>query len=264
LASRIIWPHGTEPIATFIYLHGFTCDGGSYLPCYDYFCQEIKVSKDDNEVNEDEDEDEDEEEVDYVHFPGLKVVLPSARKIPISCYSGEAFSAWYDYTSDYEGEHEDTLDLETLNDTIRRIHSIIDEEASLLGSTRHIFLGGASQGCAVALHAALTYPADRGGLGGVIATQGHLLSLTTVPADWASRNTPVRVFCGLADTTMPWEKWVSATYESLRESGGNFQCTLDEDVDHGDEEAEGRWIRSFLLEMWQRSELELPCQTSSD
>mmetsp|Transcript_60754 Transcript_60754/g.188699 ORF Transcript_60754/g.188699 Transcript_60754/m.188699 type:complete len:105 (+) Transcript_60754:517-831(+) len=103
------------------------------------------------------------------------------------------------------------------------------------------------------MHAALTYP---GRLGGVCATQGHLLTLSQVPGDWASRGTPVRVYNGLADSTMPWEEWVSGTYDRLRQSGGDVQFETSDDVDHGDDEAEGRWVRSFLTEMWGRWGLE--------
>merc|ERR1712113_311790 len=92
-----------------------------------------------------------------------------------------------------------------------------------------------------------TYP---GKLGGICATQGHLLTLTKVPADWADRGTPVRVFSGLEDSTMPWHDWVSDTYDPLRQSGCSIEFRLDEDVDHADDVAEGQWIRAFLEEMW--------------
>merc|ERR1712194_900972 len=49
---------------------------------------------------------------------------------------------------------------------------------------------------------------------------------------------------------MPWHDWVSDTYDRLRNSGADVQFTLDEGVDHADEVAEGKWIRSFLAEMW--------------
>jgi len=245
LADRVLWPHAMPHVATFVYLHGFTCDGSSYLPCHNYFRKEIIPVLGVNS----EGEEEEELECDYDPYPGLKVILPSAPVRPITCYSGQQFRSWYDYRTDHKGEMEDELSLETLEEVVRRVHHTLDAEASLLGGPGRVLLGGASQGAAVALHSALTYP---GHLGGVMATQGHLLSLTQLPADWAERGTPVRVYNGLADSTMPWGVWVSDTYDRLRQSGCDLEFVTEEDVDHGDDEAEGRWVRAFLQEMWVR------------
>jgi len=252
LADRVMWPHGRPHKASFVYLHGFTCDGASYLPCYNFFRKELSIPFFPR-GSEDEEEEVEEEFLEYVPFPGLKVILPSAPVRPISCYGGQKHRSWYDYKTDHEGNQEDELSLETLEEVVYRMQRLLDAEASLLGGPERVLLGGASQGAAVALHAALGYA---GRLGGVVATQGHLLSSTLVPPDWASRGTPVRVFNGLADSTMPWTKWVSGTYDRLRESGGDVEFVTDDGVDHGDDDAEGRWVRAFLQEMWRRWGLE--------
>merc|ERR1719458_951632 len=111
------------------------------------------------------------------------------------------------------------------------------------------WLGGSSQAAAVALHAGLSYP---GRLGAILATQGHMLTSTPIPADLAERGTPIRVFNGLADETMPWDSWVSGTFERLQRSGADVKIHTDVDVEHCDDEAEGRWCRTFLAEMWGR------------
>jgi len=154
--------------------------------------------------------------------------------------------SWYDYLADNDGESEDPLCWDTLEVQTKRIHALIDKEVERLGDASKIFLGGASQGACAALHVAMTYP---GKFGGLIAAQGHLLSGTKVPSDWAGRGIPVRVFNGLADETMPWHKWVSATYDRLRASGCDIKFVLSKDVEHGDDEAEGKWVRSFFGEM---------------
>lgn len=242
MADRTLFTHGTPHVASLIYLHGFTCDGIGYLPCHDYFRKEIILPA----LGEGDDEDEEPEYL-YVPLPGLKVILPSAPVRAVSCYGGQKYRSWYDYRTDFQGEREDELSEETLKEVTWRLHRCLDAEASLLGGPERVMLGGASQGAAVALHAALTYP---GHLGGVLATQGHLLECTPVSSEWAARETPVRVFCGLQDSTMPWDSWVSNTYNRMRNTGCNIQCHTEEGVDHGDGDAEGRWVRSFLQEMW--------------
>merc|ERR1712061_979440 len=102
--------------------------------------------------------DEDEEQ-DYEPIPGLKVVLPSAPKRKITCQGGEEIHSWYDYLTDFEGEQEDELPEEDLEEVVRRIHQLLDAETALVGG-KNVFIGGASQGCAVALHAALSYTGD--------------------------------------------------------------------------------------------------------
>lgn len=245
LAERTLWPHGHETKAVLVYLHGFTCTGKDYMNCYEYFSREIPANPDDD----DEGDEDDEDETTYAPYPGLKVIFPSAPLRPISCYGGDKIHGWYDYTTDHEGAREDDLVTETLEESVLRVHAILDREAGLLGGPGRVFLGGASQGCCTALHAAMTYP---GALGGIVATQGHFLSCSKVPSDWAARGTPVRIYHGLADETMPWKEWVSDMYEPLRSSGGDVRHVVDEGVDHGDSDAEGMWVRAFLAEMWGR------------
>ena len=101
---------------------------------------------------------------------------------------------------------------------------------------KNVFLGGASQGCGTALHAALSY---KGELGGVIGTMGHLLTCTEISPEWIKRKIPIFVsaavgtrlfmtslrYNGLDDSTMKWEEWVKARTERfLRSILGDLQA----------------------------------------
>uniref|UniRef100_A0A7S1R0H2 Phospholipase/carboxylesterase/thioesterase domain-containing protein n=1 Tax=Alexandrium catenella TaxID=2925 RepID=A0A7S1R0H2_ALECA len=190
-------------------------------------------------------EDEEEEE-DFEPHPGMKVVLPSAPLRKITASKGEEHPAWYDYLTDLDGEGEDDFPKEELQDVAARIHALLDQEVAAVGA-KNVFLGGASQGGGVALHCALTYPG--GGLGGICCTMGHVLSATEISAEWLETKTPVHVYHGLADKTMPWEKWVEPTYKRLGEAGATVKVTLEEGVDHGDGDREQAWTRNFLTEV---------------
>merc|ERR1740138_1727499 len=75
------------------------------------------------------------------------------------------FRAWFDYITDQGGSAENKIRLASLLAVRARIHSLIDREVQRLGGNpKRVILGGASQGCCVALDAALTYPEELGGV----------------------------------------------------------------------------------------------------
>jgi len=47
----------------------------------------------------------------------LKVVLPTARAIPIHIHGGMKQYAWFDYRTDYDGEREDMICIASLKRT---------------------------------------------------------------------------------------------------------------------------------------------------
>lgn len=239
---QVMYPHGSDHKKTLVYLHGFTCDGYSYLLEPHHFYR-VKPKKKKGPANKKKKDAGEDEEKEYEPHPGLKVLLPSACKRRITCYQGEMLESWHDYITDYEGEQEDEISQEDLEEVTRRIHCILDKEVALVGA-KNVFLGGASQGCGVALHCALTYPGE---LGGVIGCMGHLLTCTPVTAEWVARRIPVFTYNGLADECMNWEKWVKATYSRLQDAGADIRIVTEEGVDHAEQEDE--WIRAFLTEV---------------
>merc|ERR1712130_436436 len=102
-----------------------------------------------------------------------------------------------------------------------------------------VFLGGVAQGCCTALHVALTYPHN---LGGIVACQGHLLSCTQMPPRWPLDKTLIYVYHGLSNEMFPWDAWVSSTYTKLEDAGANIHISTLEGVQHGDYEEEGSWV----------------------
>jgi len=171
-----------------------------------------------------------------------KVVLPTAPVCKITAHDGDENHAWYDYITDHDGEKEDELSMETLEEQTRRIHAILDVEVARVGA-KNVFLGGASQGCCTALHVGLTYPGD---LGAIIGTMGHLLKCTPVTPEWIARKVPVYNYIGDSDTTMPWEKWVRDTWWRFEDAGGEVHHHLEPGADHGDKE--DGWTHAFLQE----------------
>jgi len=245
---QIMQPTGGSHKASLVYLHGYTCDGYSYLLEPEHFykpkAKKKKKGKTDKKKKKgaDAEDEEEDDEQEYEPIPGLKVLLPSAPERKITANKGEEIPSWYDYITDYEGEQEDELAQEDLEEVTRRMHALLDAEAALVGG-KNVFVGGASQGCGVALHVALTYPGE---LGGVVGTMGHVLTCSPVTKEWAAKKIPVFAYNGLADETIQWEKWAAATWKRLQDVGADVRIVTEEGVDHA--EREDTWLRAFLAE----------------
>jgi len=224
----ILQPEGCKHSWTLVYLHGFSGSGTSYTQMPHYF-----------------------------GIGTVKVVLPTARLRPVSCYNWcdwyensqrwlpVKFRRWYDYTEDNEGRREDDLDCESLHETRRLIHGIVDAEAQKLGGSDRIILGGKSQGCATALDAMLTYPKRLGGFIGVV---GHLLSCTPVPNVEGSSSAPLYFFHEPTDKIIR-NKWSAQGIKKLRSAGHNVRSHTRKDpwgCGHFVGDVEGAWIREAL------------------
>jgi len=206
---------------TLIYLHQFALNGSNYMDWWPhYFFHAAKLP-----------------------CLNLKVILPTAKAIPITAYEGSMQYAWYDYKTDFDGKREDKLNRHSLRETRNRIFSIIDREIALLGGdASKVFLGGASQGCCASLHFALQYPRRLGGFVGVI---GHLLSCSPLPK--SKRSMPIYLYNGLADEIMQWS-WVSKTYSRFREAKyTNVHIHKAKGITHDNMgHDERKWVVNFL------------------
>lgn len=241
--EQIMQPVGGTHKATLVYLHGFTADGNSYLnEPYHFYRPKSQKKKAAKGLKKSKDEGDDEDDLEFEPYPGLKIVLPTAPVRKITAHAGDENRAWHDYITDHDGEFEDELSMEDLEEQTRRIHAILDREVALVGA-RNVFFGGASQGCGMSMHAGLTYPGD---LGAMIGTMGHVLTGTPVTPEWVARKVPVYNYIGDADTTMPWEKWVKATWQRLEDAGAEVYTHIEPGVDHA--EHEEHWTRAFLKE----------------
>ena len=160
----VLQPSSTESHhATIIMLHGFTSSGkqlaSGWLPALARRLGKQKLGT-------------------------LKLVFLNAPVRTCSCYGDKKprHPAWHDYFTDHGGEDgrpdiEEEIDVSHLEWCRGKIHAIIDEEAKLLGGDySRVAIGGASQGCCVALDAALTHERM---IAGCFASFGHVYSATS-------------------------------------------------------------------------------------
>lgn len=135
------------------------------------------------------------------HVPGIKFIFPTARSIPVTLNGGMAMPAWYDIA----GLDRDRLKEEAngILDSSVFIHALAAMEAETVGADK-VIIGGFSQGAALSLMAAHTFPEK---LGGVIACSGYLTARSDLDKWWSNSNaeTPLFMAHGTQDPMVPFE-----------------------------------------------------------
>lgn len=221
---------GSTPRWTMIYLHSFSGKGVDYSDFPHYFA---------------------------IGGAAVRVVLPTAPMVEQSCFHdwmvwrGKRlqwrrikFNSWFDYLTDKAGSGENHLCIESLLGMRAKLHALIRHEVQRNGGdASRVIVGGASQGCCVALDAAMTYPEE---LGGVIGLVGHILGST--PLDPSKRKMPIHLFHEASDREMRWD-WVKDSVQRMISAGFNVSSKRELDpsgAGHWIQEIEGDWIRQAL------------------
>ncbi len=90
--------------------------------------------------------------------PSLRIrfVFPNAPAIPVTCNGGYVMPAWYDIISLDKNSRD--VDAGGMAKSRQQIRDLIERENELGIPSKRIFLGGFSQGGAVAYTTALTHP----------------------------------------------------------------------------------------------------------
>lgn len=129
----------------------------------------------------------------------VKYICPTATSIPVTVNMGMRMPAWYDITSISENADEDDTGIKKSS---AYVHTLIEEEESKGIPSEKIFIGGFSQGGAIALYAGLSY---KNKLGGIIAMSCYLPLRNEFPAlVTANRDTPLIQCHGSMDPVVPY------------------------------------------------------------
>lgn len=108
----------------------------------------------------------------------FKIRLLTAPEAAVTINMGMVCNSWFDIMS---LERTDTsYNFEDIQNNSKKVQQVIKEEVQALGGDpSKVFIGGFSQGCAMALHNGLIF--DGGVLGGIIGLSGYLFHQTTIP-----------------------------------------------------------------------------------
>ncbi len=144
------------------------------------------------------------EVVDALELPAkdaTEFILPHATLRPVTIADGMNLSAWFDIYDRHRNSPEDTVGI---NQSVRKLACVIDETRQRGISAQRIFIGGFSQGGALALRYAYCSAIP---LGGVIGLSCYLPLRHTRPAladtDTGRNNPPVFLSHGVADDVIP-------------------------------------------------------------
>jgi len=134
---------------------------------------------------------------------GVRFVFPHAPTRPVTLNSGMVMPAWYDILS---LDRSSNAKLDDILVTVGWINVLIEEQIELGIDAKNIILAGFSQGGVIALHTALRYPKQ---LGGILALSTYFPfaddTLSELPEGYEL--TPVFAAHGLHDPVIPVASW---------------------------------------------------------
>ena len=206
---------GAPAAAVVIWLHGLGADGHDFEPV-----------------------------VPHLQLPAelpVRFVFPHAPEMPVTAFGGQRVRAWFDF--DPGGG----VDLGGLQRSQRRVNDLIQNEIDDGMPAERIILAGFSQGGAVALQTAMTFPRR---LAGILALSTFLADGSTPGADRARPNAGIPVFMchGQHDPVLPVALGGSAR-DALQRAGYPVQWQeypMAHEVCPEEISAIGEWLRRVL------------------
>lgn len=216
-APLVIHPRASPATASLIFLHGLGDTGYGWAPAMTAIANRL---------------------------PSLKIVLPHAPARPITLNGGMEMPAWYDIARlDRLDAKEDTGGM---RETIGYLGKLIDEQEGL-----KVFIGGFSQGAAMALATALSAPRPK--VGGVVALSGYLPS----SLQYASRaDACVFMGHGTADEIVQYQYGQSSAQRVQGLTSGKVAFKSYPGVGHSASEEELEDVIAFLkARMHEKDEL---------
>ena len=107
-------------------------------------------------------------------FPDARFIFPTTKMRRAAALNGVRIAQWFVVVSLEDPDQQQELQRAGLRESAEFIHDIILREAELVG-IENVVLGGLSQGCAMGLHALMSFQSDPGrSLGGFFGMSGWL------------------------------------------------------------------------------------------
>ncbi|XP_050499275.1 acyl-protein thioesterase 1 [Diabrotica virgifera virgifera] len=175
-----------------------------------------------------------------VRPPHVKVICPTAPTIQVTLNAGFRMPSWFDLKSLDESGPEDEPGIKAAT---KQIHSLIETEVNAGISVDRIILGGFSQGGALALYSALTYPKK---IAGVAALSCWLPLNKSFPAAKKTEDTlPILQCHGDCDPVVPY-KWGQMTASVLKNMLKDVEFKSYRGLSHSSSDEELNDIKQFI------------------
>lgn len=162
-----------------------------------------------------------------------KYVLLTAPKRPVTVNGGIRMNSWFDIKDMNKRDMNDEV-----KDSAARVGEVIFQEMS---HHRNVFLGGFSQGGALALYTGLVYYSEK--LKGIISLSGYAMNYV-VPN--TKLDVPVFLYNGKKDMTVSYDL-ASQSYEKYLK-GVKYSLHIEDYLDHSISPKEMSVLRNWLRE----------------
>jgi len=180
------------------------------------------------------------EAMNAVRGPFMKVICPTAKTIPVTLNAGFRMPSWFDLKTLDESGPEDE---DGIKSAATEVHSLIEDEIKAGIPAERILIGGFSQGGALALYTALTYPQR---LAGVVALSCWLPLRKSFPAvKKCPDDIPIFQCHGDCDPLVPY-KWGQMTASTLKTLLKNTEFKTYRGLMHSSSQDEMQDIKIFV------------------
>ena len=184
-----------------------------------------------------------------------KIILPTAPQRKVTVNNGVMTHAWYDMISlNFKEESKKSLkqrynnfNQTQIKESVKLISELIDAEVKILGLGEKVFLGGFSQGCAIALATFLLSPYQLGGIVGLSGSQCADIDLDQVNIE-LKRKTPLLIYHGEADsvTRLDYSKFF---YEQFDQNRFNWTLKVEKGLGHSISTEELEVVKKFFWDL---------------
>ncbi|CDW78472.1 phospholipase carboxylesterase family protein [Stylonychia lemnae] len=180
-----------------------------------------------------------------------KVLLLTAPQREVTLNDGMMMNSWYDISNIRGGRPKSMDELypkynqEQLMESVDIVTKHIESEIKLVGQSKQIFLGGFSQGCALALATFLKYDKLLGGIIGLSGMNALKFDLNNAPLYEEKKNTPIFLYHGEADNMINYHV-AQLSYKEVFDQKFNANLTLESGMEHTLSEKELRLLQKFI------------------
>ncbi|XP_073968624.1 acyl-protein thioesterase 1 isoform X2 [Rhodnius prolixus] len=169
-----------------------------------------------------------------------KVICPTAPTMPVTLNSGFRMPSWFDLRSLDASANEDEAGIKK---AVENIHAMIEAEERAGIPSDRVVIGGFSQGGALALYSAFTYPRT---LGGVMALSCWLPLHKQFPAAAiGNKATPIVQCHGDCDPLVPY-KWGQMTASLLKQFTAKSEFKTIKGLGHSSNDEEMAFLKAFV------------------
>eukprot|EP00124_Ichthyophonus_hoferi_P004819 Ihof_evm1s587 gene=Ihof_evmTU1s587 len=152
--------------------------------------------------------------IEMIRSKCMKVICPNAPNQSVTLNMGMKMPAWFDLYGLSPDVGEDT---KGILESAKRVHNLIDAEIKAGIPSERIFLGGFSQGGAIALYAGMSCDKPLAGIG-LLSTWVPLRSEWPGMIHQKNKKTPIFMAHGDADQVVPYS-WGVMSCEFLNQLG---------------------------------------------